>query len=195
MIKSYVVYKHTFPNGKVYIGLTGAKIPTSRWGTFGNKYKEVSQPNLARAIQKYSWENVQHEIIASGLTKEDACALEIKLIAEHNSTNYEFGYNSTTGGEYAAHSEESKLKASLSNKGQVPWMKGKCHSDKTKEKMSIAHTGVKRAPRSEVHKKNLSKALTGRKLPPFSEEHRARISAAQKGVIRGPRAGKVQTKQ
>lgn len=33
----WVVYKHTFPNGKVYIGITGQE-PYKRW-KYGNGYE------------------------------------------------------------------------------------------------------------------------------------------------------------
>ena len=38
-IKDFIVYKHTCPNGKVYIGITCQK-PQNRWGKDGNGYKE-----------------------------------------------------------------------------------------------------------------------------------------------------------
>ena len=58
----YNVYKHTFPNGKVYIGITRQK-PKYRWAN-GNGYLrlkpngEYKQPLMARAVIKYGWENV-----------------------------------------------------------------------------------------------------------------------------------------
>ena len=64
----YTVYKHTCPNGKVYIGITKQK-PERRWGINGRGYKENEY--FYRAIQKYGWQNIKHEIIAEGLTEEE----------------------------------------------------------------------------------------------------------------------------
>lgn len=36
-MKNYIVYKHTFPNGKVYIGITKMS-PKQRWGNQGKGY-------------------------------------------------------------------------------------------------------------------------------------------------------------
>ncbi|KAB8292074.1 group I intron endonuclease, partial [Bifidobacterium apri] len=91
----YVVYKHTTPSGKVYIGITGKK-PEYRWKN-GNGYKDNA--HFDNAIKKYGWENTKHEIVANGLTKEQACDLEIELIAKYHATDPRKGYNISAGGE------------------------------------------------------------------------------------------------
>lgn len=95
--KMYCVYKHTNKfNGKVYIGITSQQ-PEKRWkngyGYEGNEY-------FFRSIQKYGWnEGFDHEIIVDGLTKEQACAIEIELIQAYDSTNSDKGYNFSSGGD------------------------------------------------------------------------------------------------
>ena len=64
----FSVYCHTFPNGKKYIGIS--KDAEKRWGVNGCGYN--TQPKMARAIKKYGWDNVDHEIIVDGLEKEQA---------------------------------------------------------------------------------------------------------------------------
>lgn len=91
---SYCVYKHTFPNGKVYIGTT-CKKPEERWDS-GKGY--IGQDRMVRAIIEYGWDNVKHEVLFDGLTKKEAEQKEIELIAEYKSNNAEFGYNARTGG-------------------------------------------------------------------------------------------------
>ncbi len=44
-----------------------------------------------------------------------------------------------------------------SNKGQIPWNKGKKHSEETKQKMSNSHKGKKIGPMTDEHKKALCK--------------------------------------
>ena len=62
----YTLYKHTFPNGKVYIGITKME-PEKRWANGeGYAHKEndkYCQSLMYNAIKKYGWENVKHEII------------------------------------------------------------------------------------------------------------------------------------
>lgn len=96
--KRYVVYKHTSPNGKCYIGITRQSPPEKRWGYKGNGY--CDNEHFSRAISKYSWENIKHEILFTNLTKEEAEQKEIELIAFYDSMNPDKGYNMTPGGNY-----------------------------------------------------------------------------------------------
>lgn len=91
----YTVYIHTnIINQKVYIGIT-KQTPERRWQN-GHGYKETYFGN---AIKKYGWDNFKHEILFTGLSKEDACEIEIMLIEKYNSNNKEKGYNICEGGQ------------------------------------------------------------------------------------------------
>lgn len=171
----YTVYMHTFPNNKVYIGIT-ANDPQKRWRK-GLGYKP--QPLVWRAIQKYGWENISHEILFENLSKEEACKKEIELIKEHNSTNSEFGYNNSSGGD-ASHkgsklNEEQKKRLSEAHKNPSPEIRkkysecqiGRVHSEKTRKKMSQTHMGHKV---SKETREKLSKSLTGKTLSPETKK-------------------------
>lgn len=137
----YTVYKHTAPNGKVYIGITGQK-PEKRW-KHGNGYKD--NEHFYRAILKYGWENIKHEIVCTGLTKRQAGKVEQSLIKYFDSTNHDKGYNNSIGGEYGAlgmhHSVATRKKLSKSHKGKPSPRKGAHLSAKTRQKISEAHKG------------------------------------------------------
>lgn len=91
----FIVYKHTSPSNKVYIGITKQKT-YKRWrggcGYLHNMFFKA-------AINKYGWSNFKHEILYENLSQEEAMQLEIQLIAEYNSTNHKCGYNITKGGD------------------------------------------------------------------------------------------------
>ena len=70
---------------------------------------------------------------------------------------------------------ESRKGAKNPRYGLPGTMKGKCHSDESKKKMSEAKKG---RTLSEEHKRKLSEARKGRH---FSEEHKRKISEALKG--------------
>ena len=109
----WFVYKHINKiNGKIYIGITREKKPENRWRN-GLGYKHSS--HLWSAIQKYGWNNFDHEVIASGLTEQEACCMEIDLIKKYKSNNNQFGYNIAEGGSAPKWTEESKLKNSGAN--------------------------------------------------------------------------------
>lgn len=111
----YSVYIHIFKNGKVYIGIT-KRNPKERWKN-GKGYKRNIV--LYKAIEKYGWENIEHKVLYSNLTKEEAEQKEIELIAKYNSTNHKFGYNVDNGGNcIGTHSLKTRKKLSEINKGK-----------------------------------------------------------------------------
>ena len=94
MEQIYSIYKHTVPNGKVYIGATCQNVK-SRWGVNGSNYK--SNPLFYDDIQKYGWDNIKHEVLHTVFTREDAYFLEKEEIKNHNSMNPDYGYNRNPG--------------------------------------------------------------------------------------------------
>ena len=113
LMKEYCVYKHKFPNGKVYIGITSQN-PLKRWSG-GSGYR--NQKLMYAAILKYGWDNIKHEILFDGLTKEEAEQKEKVLIAKYESSNPVYGYNILDGEDVATHqhkmTEEERKKHSL----------------------------------------------------------------------------------
>lgn len=94
MESTYSVYIHTVPDGRKYVGITN-RDPESRW-LGGRGYKENNL--FFSAIIEYGWANIEHEIIASGLTKEQASKIETELIQKYETEDIERGFNNTTGG-------------------------------------------------------------------------------------------------
>ena len=181
---SWTVYRHITPSGKSYIGITSKK-PEERWQN-GRGYKEGSA--FRSAIDKYGWNDIQHNIVSSDLTEKEAKWLENYLICYYR-TFVCFkdckGYNMTLGGDGSTgykHSEETKLKQSESNKGEKNHNYGKHLTDETKLKISEANKGktsyFKGKHHTEESRRKLSEARKGIK---FSDEHRRRISEAQTG--------------
>lgn len=99
----YTVYKHTFPNGKVYIGMTSIN-PNARWNN-GNGYKGKL---ISKAISEFGWDNVKHDVLYSELTEENAKQIEILLINKYKSNDKRFGYNTTKGGEVVSDNTKKK---------------------------------------------------------------------------------------
>lgn len=178
--KQYIVYSHTTPNGKVYIGITSQTNPNRRWQN-GLGYR--TQPMFHRAIVKYGWDNIKHEVLYSGLKKEEAEKIEIALIAMYDSTNPDHGYNVENGGNcVGAHSEETKSKISEAQKGSKnhmygkhSWSYGKKQSDENREKNRISHLGQK----SYWKGKHLPEETKEKLRKPKTAEHRRKLSEAK----------------
>lgn len=137
---SYSVYKHTFPNGKVYIGITSQK-PEYRWKKDGRGYLQkrgnvYTQPAIAGAIIKYGWNNIKHEVLFKDLTKEEAEIKEVELIAIYKSNQRKYGYNIESGGNANKMSDETKQKISKAFKGEKHPFYGKTHTDEVKNRLS-----------------------------------------------------------
>ena len=112
---SYCVYKHTCPNGKVYIGIT-KRSPEQRWN-FGHGY---DQQLFGRAVKKYGWENIIHEILFEGLSLEEANKIEIDLIRESKSQDKRFGYNCDAGGSGSCkHQVSDAVRVEMSKKAKI----------------------------------------------------------------------------
>ena len=72
----YYVYKHILPNAMYYPGMSSQQ-PYNRWQP--SDYKTTS---LQPYIEYFGWDNIEHVIVADGLTKEQAEQLENQLIEE-----------------------------------------------------------------------------------------------------------------
>lgn len=89
---NYTVYMHVTPEEGLYIGMT--QHIEQRYGYKGNGYRE--QTEFINTIKKYDWSNIDHKVIASNLSKEEAEKLEHDAIVMLNTQ--ENGYNRNDGG-------------------------------------------------------------------------------------------------
>lgn len=111
---NYTVYKHTSPSGKVYIGITG-KTVKERWHGGNGYYRNAY---FYKAIKKYGWQNIKHEVLFEGLTLAEAEAKERELIKLYKADDPRYGYNGTSGGESGwMPNEEARRKISEAHKG------------------------------------------------------------------------------
>ena len=111
---NYTVYMHTVPNGKIYIGITKQN-PIKRW-LHGKGYQK--QEYFYNAILKYGWDNIEHRILFTELSQEEAEQKEIELIKQYRSNQREFGYNIENGGHINKMSKETIEKIRIANTGK-----------------------------------------------------------------------------
>lgn len=129
----YCVYKHTNKiNGKVYIGQTG-QTPENRW-LEGKGY--IGCTHFYNAIQKYGWDNFEHEIVYNCLSFEEANNYEKELIELYDSTNSEKGYNLMTGGVKSRPCEITRQRMSESRKGEKNPFYGKKNIKRAQRKIT-----------------------------------------------------------
>ena len=166
--ENYKVYVHISPNDKYYVGITSMSV-IRRWnngrGYIKNKY-------FYRAIQKYGWDNFQHEVIAEHLTREEACKFEIVLIKALKSNCSKYGYNLSSGGEHGGTgrdvSEETRRKIGDASRGRHL-------SEETKRKISEIKKGH---PVSDESRRLMSQNRSGIY---HTEETKRKISESKKG--------------
>jgi hypothetical protein len=87
---SYVVYKITFPNGKIYIG--------KDIGKDGHTIRYFGSWNFARVEADFTKDElrdftIRREILFEGSDKLEVGRREMALIIEHGANNPERGYN------------------------------------------------------------------------------------------------------
>ncbi len=155
-MRSYTLYRHITPNNKNYIGITSQNVNT-RWKS-GHGYKD--NVLFWRAIKKYGWTNITHEILFENLTIDEAEAKEIEYIAHFKSNDRIFGYNISPGGKLSFMSEQGKVKWREKNVGRIK-------SLAERENIKNALTGKKF---SHSHIKNLSLSHIGYVMPQIQKD-------------------------
>jgi group I intron endonuclease len=185
------IYKITNKiNGKIYIGKTIKPIE-KRWKCHRqqSKRKGKCQSHLYSAIRKYGENNFILSLV------EECCSeygntREQYWIKFYNSTNPSIGYNLTIGGDGGIVSEECKKKISDTLKeyyknhtpfnpmkgisGESHPFYGKHHTNKAKEKLSVARKGKKYEDVMSIEtaiksKKKRSQRWKGKLNPSFKE--------------------------
>ena len=154
----YCVYKHTSPNGRVYIGIT-SQAPETRWQR-GNGYRNNSY--FTRAINKYGWDSFKHEILYRDLSEEKAKEIEIQLISEYKSNQRKYGYNISSGGESKKGTKISDWQKERIRQGNI----NKVVSDSTRKKLSIAS---KRTWQNKDFIDHMRKINTGKNNPVYGK--------------------------
>lgn len=166
------IYKITSPTNKIYIGQSiNIEKRFSRYKRLGNCNE---QKKLYNSFIKHGAENHLFEIVEECKVSE----LNIKERFYQEFFNcLKSGLNcklTKTNDRNGEHSEETKLKISIANKGKVP-------SKEARDKIIKSLIGNKRAlglKHSEETKIIMSKKHLGKKT---SEETKIRISESQKG--------------
>lgn len=154
--RKFVVYKHTSPSDKVYIGIT-CQEPSKRWmkglGYQNNNY-------FFRAINKYKWNNFKHEILFENLTEEEAIKQEADLIELFMSYLPQFGYNikkASKGKETLR--QDTKIKIGIANKRSG-------YTEKRKKALDKAHESLRNRPSSEHPNSKKVVCLNNNKIYP-----------------------------
>lgn len=163
----YTVYMHeNIINNKKYIGITSQKTK-ERWRN-GNGYKGCI--SFYNAIQKYGWDNFNHIILYTNLTKKEAEDKEIELISKYKTNNKKYGYNICSGGNgtpshTVSEATKDKLRKSSSNMWKNPEIRNKIITNskrgmsnpEVRQKISNIHKGKKpwnKNKRGDMNKTN-----------------------------------------
>lgn len=160
-----IIYRLTFPNGKVYIGMT---VVSLRRRLYCHAFK-ARQESPKLAVHR-AWK-LHGEPVAEIIETVDAtelAAAEKRQILSHNSFGPS-GYNLTPGG------EDSPMKVAAT----VEKVRAKALTPERIARNIEVHLGRKRSPETC---RLLSESLKGKGLGvPKSAEHRRKISEANKG--------------
>lgn len=173
-MRQYIVYKHTSPHGKVYIGIT-CQLPCQRWAR-GEGYR--NNWHFYNAIKKYGWDNFAHEILFKDLTNAEAAKKEADLIALYRSNEDQYGYNRDAGnGVRHEVSEETRRKLSESHKHRSH-VSGSAHPQWGKRGPDNQNYGRRHSP----EERKLMRANNTRKIPVVCVEDDVRYDSAQEAA-------------
>lgn len=127
---TYKIYKYTFPDGKIYIGVTKNTVQYRKdCGYQHNK-------QLQQAIRNVGMSAIKVDILSEVEDRSAAYEEEKRMIALHNATDPDIGFNVSRGGintfEGLRHTEEHRKK--MSN-----LLKGRRFSEASLTKMRLSH--------------------------------------------------------
>lgn len=176
------IYLITSPSGKQYVGQSKVSYNKKKYWYSLLEYKDTTDRKIVNAIRKYTWNNMQFEVIErnDNWTKEELNHREIYWIAHYNSVAA--GYNMTKGGDgvdsecarnnalkhHATMTGEKKAERSKNcSAGQKKRFAETPESDLTKQKKSEAHKGAYRieSPDGRVWTTNIG-------LKDFAEQYK-----------------------
>lgn len=152
-----LVYKITFPNGKVYVGQTSCTLEARKSDhEYDSTYKKYAHLPLYKAINKYGKDTLVWEVLIDNLSDEAANIWEQHYITLSNSSSKDKGYNRTSGGKkHFRHSDETKelISKKIKEHSQIYWQDPKRREKSaTITKKTWEDLGI-RAKRSEAIKK------------------------------------------
>jgi len=179
--KYYYLYKITNKiNNRYYIGAHGTN-------NLGDEYFGSGR-NLRLAIKKYGKDNFRKEILKFYNSYKELMVGEKLLINKETLKDRKI-YNSEIGGAGGKiWTKQLKEKVSKSNKGKIPWIKGKKHTREARNKMSKNHVDVsgKNNPMygidvstlitKEANKERIKKISKANKNKKRTEEHKKKYS-------------------
>lgn len=169
----FKIYIHTTPSGKKYIGQTCQQL-NRRWRN-GNGY--VRNTYFFRAITKYGWENITHEVLYECETLQEANKVEAELIAQYKTNNPKFGYNISGGA-------DGKGKVAESTKQLLSKVKKGKFVGEANPNFGRKHTEAERKVMSEKTKGR----FVGENSPCWgthhTEESRKKMSIARRNSVK-----------
>jgi len=181
----YTVYMHELKNdGRMYIGQT-VNI-AERWACRGAKYKACR--HFWNAIKKYGWDAFNHIALYSGLSKQEADALEMLLISKHDSSDPRKGFNLRGGGQRGTVSEETRRKMSEAIRGEKHPNYGKRLPETHRRHISEANKGEKNGFYGRRHTEETRAIIKEKRAqqvcPRKGKKHTAKAKAAMRDAKR-----------
>lgn len=135
----FIIYKHTSPSGKSYIGLT-SKTMEERLNGHVNHAIRGASTSFHQSIRKYGIESFKSEVLIDSIeTLLEAESIEIFYISFYNT--YKCGYNDTRGGRGTS-------------------VDYRFFDQEWRNNISKSRIGIKL---SQEHKDNISKSCSGEK--------------------------------
>lgn len=140
-------------NGKVYIDQTVRSLDERKRQHLHDGLILNKNYHFYNAPRKYGKDSFSWNVLCECSSVDELNQKEIEFIAEHRSTEREFGYNLKSGGLGGHHSDETKEKIRIANTGYR-------HSEDAKRKMSVAKSGENHPHYGKSHTKEWNERIS-----------------------------------
>ena len=174
-------------NGKKYIGQTSQKL-ARRWSAHKSNTRKGRGAYLSNAMRSDGRDNFEISQIAQASTQDACSSAEIAFIKIYNTSNPNFGYNLTTGGELGKKHTEAAIQKMI--EAHIGVTRSEEAKRKTSESLRKAwaegkHTGNIGKPMPESRRQKLSERVTGKGHPMYRHDVSTEeiIALRQQGVL------------
>lgn len=179
----YIIYKHTAPDGRVYIGCTGVSLKA-------RKQLGYSRTPFGRIVETVGWENIKSTILATTVDRNESERLEELYIQKCKSRNPRYGFNVARGTGALPDSQRKHLSEASKLVHQRPGMhekysKGHKEALQNPELRQLISEQTKIAMNQPYMKSYMSKATTEAWKDPDKRKHMAESHIGTRWMYKG----------
>lgn len=179
----YIIYRHTAPDGRIYIGCTGVSLKA-------RKQLGYSRTPFGRIVEAVGWDSIKSTILATTVDRAESERLEEYYIQKFKARNPKYGFNVARGTGALPDSQRKHLSEASKRVHQRPGMrekyiKGHTEALQNPELRQLISEQTKIAMNQPYMKAFMSKATTNAWKDPEKRKHMTESHVGSRWMHKG----------